>query len=69
MILYRIFSLLKVLIILLVGVTCPNYAVAAAGLFYVATNGSNSRGDGSDGNPWATISYAIQQVPDNSTIL
>jgi hypothetical protein len=43
---------------------------AAQGLtFYVATSGSDSTGDGSNGNPWATIEHAVDQVPDGSTIL
>jgi len=35
-------------------------AAAQAGTYYVATNGSNSTGDGSISNPWATITYAAQ---------
>lgn len=37
--------------------------------FYVATNGSNVTGNGSMGMPWATITHALDQVPDQSTIL
>ncbi len=37
--------------------------------YYVATNGSNSSGDGSMAFPWETIGYALSQVPDGSTIL
>jgi hypothetical protein len=37
--------------------------------YYVATTGSDSSGDGSPANPWATISHALGQVPDGSTIL
>lgn len=33
---------------------------AQAGTYYVATNGSDTTGDGSLTNPWATISYAVQ---------
>jgi hypothetical protein len=40
-----------------------------AASYYVATTGSNSSGDGSIGSPWATIGYALGQVPDGSTIL
>lgn len=39
------------------------------GPFYVATNGDDSNGDGSLGNPWATIQFAVTQVPDTSLIL
>lgn len=38
-------------------------------LYYVATNGNDQSGDGSNSHPWATISYAIDQVPDGSIIL
>ena len=43
--------------------------VRAQATFWVATDGSDlpSRGDATA--PWATISYAIQRVPDGSTIL
>lgn len=37
--------------------------------FYVATNGSNITGNGSAALPWATITHALDQVPDQSTIL
>ena len=34
-------------------------AVASAADYYVATTGSDTTGDGSSGNPWATIQHAI----------
>lgn len=37
--------------------------------FYVATDGNDSTGDGSAGNPWATITHALDHVPDGSTVL
>jgi hypothetical protein len=42
---------------------------AQGNVYYVATIGSNTTGDGSAGNPWATIEHAVENVPDNSTIL
>ena len=42
---------------------------AFAANYYVATNGSDTTGDGSLANPWATIQYAVGQAPDGSTIL
>lgn len=36
---------------------------------YVATNGNDNTGDGSMGNPWATITFALDSVPDGSLIL
>ena len=45
-------------------------AAAPDANFYVATTGTNAGGvDGSVGNPWATITYALTRVPDGSTIL
>lgn len=35
---------------------------------YVATSGSDSNGNGTLQSPWATISYAIDQVDDGTTI-
>ncbi len=37
--------------------------------FYVATTGSDLTGDGSSGSPWATITHALDNVPDDSLIL
>lgn len=37
--------------------------------YYVAVNGSDSTGDGSTASPWASIEYALSQVPDDSLIL
>ena len=42
---------------------------AGGATYYVATGGSDQTGDGSAGNPWATIEHAIGEVPDGSTIL
>lgn len=39
------------------------------GIYYVATDGDDDNGDGSMGNPWATITHALDNVPDSSTIL
>jgi len=37
--------------------------------FFVATGGSDATGDGSPGNPWATIDFAIDQVAGGDRIL
>ncbi|RKY04939.1 hypothetical protein DRP77_02495, partial [Candidatus Poribacteria bacterium] len=42
--------------------------ICLAGVYYVAPDGSDLTGDGSEGNPWATISKAIRSVPDGSVI-
>lgn len=39
------------------------------GVYYVATNGSDTTGDGSSPSPWATITHAVEHVPDGSTVL
>lgn len=49
-------------------VLVPAAPAAAATDYYVATTGSDTLGDGSSGNPWATIGYAISQVSSDDTI-
>jgi hypothetical protein len=44
-------------------------AVAQGSPFYVAVSGSDTTGDGSSANPWATINHALNNVPAGSTIL
>jgi len=42
----------------------------AQGTYWVAADGSDATGDGSEAKPWATISYAAEHIPDNgSTVL
>ena len=38
-------------------------------VFFVATDGDDNNGDGSAATPWATITHALDAVPDGSTIL
>ncbi|MBN1875923.1 MAG: hypothetical protein JXA33_16995 [Anaerolineae bacterium] len=45
----------------------PTYA--QNGTYYVATDGSDETGDGTEAQPWATITHALDEVPDSSTIL
>ena len=42
---------------------------AQGNVYYVATDGSDNTGDGSASHPWATITHALDSVPDDSTIL
>ena len=35
--------------------------------YYVATTGNDSTGNGTSGNPWQTIQYAVDTVPPGST--
>jgi hypothetical protein len=44
-------------------------APAGAATFHVATTGDDGSGDGSVGNPWATITHALDSVPDESLVL
>ena len=44
-------------------------ASAQGNVYYVATGGSDDTGDGSASDPWATITHALDSVPDGSTIL
>ena len=44
-------------------------AGAQANIYYVATDGSDQSGDGTGTSPWATITHAVDSVPDASTIL
>ena len=41
---------------------------AFAADYYVATTGNDTTGNGSLGNPWRTIQYAIRNVTNGSTI-
>jgi hypothetical protein len=62
-------------VFLLAGVLLLGLLVAgpaggvSAGIYYVATDGSDTSGDGSPSNPWATITHALDRVSDGSTIL
>jgi hypothetical protein len=47
---------------------CDDWELPAGGVFYVATDGSDESGDGSSSNPWATITQALDSVPDDSTV-
>lgn len=56
--------------LLLLLLASPAVAQSIPGnLYYVAVNGSDSSGNGSLANPWASINRALQNVQDLSTIL
>jgi hypothetical protein len=63
------FTLILTLLILVAGAGWPMTASPQAGTYYVAPNGDDSTGDGSSAKPWATITHALDNVPDGSTIL
>ncbi len=52
----------------MLAIALPVQAAADA-TYYVATNGSDASGNGSTNQPWGSISYALQKVPDGSLIL
>ena len=56
------------LIALLLAALTPTL-VSAQEVYYVATDGSDTTGDGSAADPWATITHALDSVPDGSTVL
>jgi len=56
-------TLLPILILMLA--TLP----VSAQTFFVASNGVDLPANGSSASPWATVEFALQQVPDGSLIL
>lgn len=63
-------ALTAVCLLALAWAPATRLAAAPAATYYVATTGANSAGaDGSAGQPWATIGYALTRVPDGSLIL
>jgi len=62
-------SLAVVLALCLSTLAFPANTVMAAGDdWYVAPTGNNTTGDGSEGNPWQTISYALSQANSGDTV-
>lgn len=55
--------------IFLIGLFLPTAVPAGSSTYYVATTGDDDTGTGTNGNPWATITKALDSVPDGSTIL
>ena len=64
--------------IMLLGLFFPGWAMGKmhsnasgtiAGSYWVTTAGDDATGDGSELKPWATITHALDQVPDGATIL
>lgn len=45
------------------------FGTMASNAYYVATTGSDSSGDGSNGNPWRTISYGIGRMSTGDTLI
>jgi len=65
---------MKITLILIIGILLlgnPGLAGRStqADIFYVAVNGKDDTGDGTFSNPWATITHALDIVPDRSIII
>jgi alpha-tubulin suppressor-like RCC1 family protein len=67
----NIFSILfaLVLVVSLGLVTAAPVAADPGTTYYVSTAGSDTTGNGTAGNPWRTIQYAIGQVSASNTIM
>lgn len=59
---------MKVLLTLLFGLWLLS-PLSAQSTYYVATTGSDASGNGSSANPWATITHALDNAVNGSTIL
>jgi Protein of unknown function (DUF1565) len=61
-------ALLKIFALALISISI---GLGAQGTYHVAPapTGNDSSGDGSTGSPWATITHALDSVPDDSLIL
>ena len=65
---YLLVALALVLSLGIMAVPMAGRAEANGIHYYVSTTGSNTTGDGSEGNPWQTINYAIGQATGGDTI-
>jgi hypothetical protein len=61
--------LAKLLLAVLLAALLSSATTAVAQTWYVATNGVDTPAGGSDAQPWATITYALDRVPDGSLVL
>jgi hypothetical protein len=62
-----VFSSILVIPLVFASTNCTT--LAQGNVCYVVTDGSDTIGDGSTAMPWATITHALDSVPDDSTIL
>jgi hypothetical protein len=51
------------------GEESGNLEINPEAIYYVATNGNDSSGNGSSSRPWRSINTAIRRVPDGSKIM
>jgi nitrous oxidase accessory protein NosD len=64
----KIFSILFALVLVLSFSLITAVPAMAQTTWYVATTGSDTTGDGTSGNPWATIQHAVNTVAADDTI-
>lgn len=46
-----------------------DYSIEGAASYYVATDGSDSSGDGSISNPWQSLAYAMDTIPTGNSVI
>ncbi len=66
---FNIFILFLLGLLLTTAVSPQPTAAVPNATYYVATNGNDNTGNGSESIPWATITHALDTVPDESLIL
>lgn len=64
----KVFSILFALVLVLSFSLIPAMPAMAATTYYVDVTGSDTTGDGSQEDPWATIQHAVDTVSAGSTI-
>jgi len=65
---YLLVALALVVSLGLVAIPMAGPVDASPNDWYVATSGNDTSGDGSEGNPWRHINYAIGQASANDTV-
>ena len=63
------FQLLILFICFLAAVPVVSVHAQPSAVIYVSSNGSDSKGNGSSGNPYATIAHAVGAAPAGATIM
>lgn len=64
----RVLVLLMLVAVMTTTPTGPSFASAAESAYYVAPSGSDTTGDGSSVNPWATIQRAASAISGGDTV-
>ncbi len=61
-------AIVPLLILAMVAAVVPAGVGLAQSTWYVSTTGNDTTGDGSSGNPWRTIQYAVDQATNGDTV-